>query len=125
MNSKQLEIFVKVAELGSLSKAARVLGRVQPILSRQIRELEANLDATLFHRTGRGLVLTDTGHRLYDRAVIVLSEMGEAEREIRNLGRALITHATIAMPTTKGAANHQAAGACNIRAAPRHPSSYS
>jgi len=102
VNSKQLEIFVKVAELGSLSKAARVLGRVQPILSRQIRELEANLDATLFHRTGRGLVLTDTGHRLYDRAVIVLSEMGEAEREIRNLGRALITHATIAMPTTMG-----------------------
>ena len=102
MNSKQLEIFLKVAEAGNLSQAARAAGRMQSVLSRQIRELEANLGTALFRRTGRGLSLTDAGRRLYDRASHIVSEMGEAEREIRNLGRTRLTQATIAMPTTMG-----------------------
>lgn len=75
---------------------------MQSVLSRQIRELEANLGTALFRRTGRGLSLTDAGRRLYDRASHIVSEMGEAEREIRNLGRTRLTQATIAMPTTMG-----------------------
>src|SRR6185312_7091953 len=63
---------------------------MQSVLSRQIRELEANLGTALFRRTGRGLSLTDAGRRLYDRASHIVSEMGEAEREIRNLGRMII-----------------------------------
>lgn len=102
MNSKQLEIFVKVVEMGSLSKAAIALGRAQPILSRQIRELESQLDTTLFRRTGRGLTLTESGEQLYGRAVHVLDEMNAAERDLRNFGRAQIARATIAMPTTMG-----------------------
>ena len=102
MNSKQLEIFLKVAEAGNLSQAARAAGRMQSVLSRQIRELEANLGTALFRRTGRGLSVTDAGRRLYDRASHIVSEMGEAEREIRNLGRTRLTQATIAMPTTMG-----------------------
>lgn len=102
MNSKQLEIFLKVAEAGNLSQAARAAGRMQSVLSRQIRELEANLGTALFRRTGRGLSLTDAGRRLYDRASHIVSEMGETEREIRNLGRTRLTQATIAMPTTMG-----------------------
>jgi LysR family nitrogen assimilation transcriptional regulator len=102
VNSKQLEIFLKVAEAGNLSRAARVVGRMQSVLSRQIRELEADLGTPLFRRNGRGLTLTDAGRRLYDRASHIVGEMGEAEREIRNLGRAYVTQATIAMPTTMG-----------------------
>jgi LysR family nitrogen assimilation transcriptional regulator len=102
VNSKQLEVFIKVAEAGSLSKAAGTLGKVQPLLSRQVRELEAHLGTPLFHRTGRGLVLTEPGRRLYTRAGPLLNELHEAEREVMNLGRAAVTHATIAMPTTMG-----------------------
>jgi LysR family nitrogen assimilation transcriptional regulator len=102
MNSKQLEIFVKVAELGSLSKAAVALGRAQPILSKQIRELERELDTTLFHRTGRGLAVTPSGERLLARAQRILDEMLQAEREIRNLGQTQLVHATVAIPTTLG-----------------------
>ena len=43
MNLKQLEYFVQVAELGSFSKAAGVLGIAQPALSRQARSLETEL----------------------------------------------------------------------------------
>jgi LysR family nitrogen assimilation transcriptional regulator len=102
VNSKQLELFVRVAEVGSLSKAAVSLGRSQPILSRQIRDLESQLETTLFFRTGRGLVLNETGKRLYARAVHVLDLMNLAEREIRDIGPAQFTHATIAIPTTLG-----------------------
>jgi LysR family nitrogen assimilation transcriptional regulator len=100
MNSKQLEVFVKVAELGSLSKAAIGLGRAQPILSRQIRELESELKTRLFHRTGRGLVVTETGKRLLTRSRRVLEELNQAEHEVRNLGQTQLTNAIIAIPTT-------------------------
>ena len=43
MNLKQLASFVQVAELGSFSKAARLLGVAQPALSRQVRQLETEL----------------------------------------------------------------------------------
>ena len=102
VNSKQLELFVKIAELGSLSKAAIILHRAQPILSRELRELEASLDTTLFHRTGRGVALTETGERLLPRAKRILDELAEAEAEARSLGPAQLTRATIAMPTTLG-----------------------
>jgi LysR family nitrogen assimilation transcriptional regulator len=102
VNSKQLEIFVRVAELGSLSKAAVAFGRVQPVLSRKIRELEADIGVALFHRTGRGLVLTEHGKLLYSRATIILHELREAEREVRDVGLTHPTHAIIAMPTTMG-----------------------
>jgi LysR family nitrogen assimilation transcriptional regulator len=102
VNSKQLELFVKIAETGSLSKAAVMLHRTQPILSRELRELEASLDTTLFHRTGRGVVLTETGQRLLPRAKRILDELAQAEAEARSLGPRQLTHATIAMPTTLG-----------------------
>jgi len=102
LNSKQLELFVKIAESGSLSRAAIMLRRTQPILSREIRELEAQLDTTLFHRTGRGVVLTETGERLLTRARRILDELGQAETEARSLGPTQLTQATIAMPTTLG-----------------------
>ena len=55
MNLKQLEYFVRVAELGSFSKAALVLGVAQPALSRQVRALETDLRETLLLRNGRGV----------------------------------------------------------------------
>ena len=47
MNLRQLQSFVRVAELGSFSKAARVLDIAQPALSRQVRLLETHLRETL------------------------------------------------------------------------------
>ena len=58
MNLNQLETFVHVAEHGSFSKAALVLGVAQPALSRQVRALETELREPLFLRHGRGVQLT-------------------------------------------------------------------
>lgn len=66
--------FLVTAETGSLSAAARHLGLTQPTLSRQVAALEADLDATLFERIGKRLVLTETGESLLDH----VRAMGEA-----------------------------------------------
>lgn len=59
-----VQAFLAVAEQGSLSAAARALGRSQPTLGRQIAALEGQLGASLFRRVPRGLMPSETGERL-------------------------------------------------------------
>ncbi|MCB9913937.1 MAG: LysR family transcriptional regulator [Planctomycetes bacterium] len=56
-----LSSFLEVAETGSISRAAERLFVTQPALSRRLQQLEAELDATLFERTRRGVALTEQG----------------------------------------------------------------
>ena len=55
MTLKQLENFLEIARLGSVTKAAQVLNISQPPLSLQLKMLEEELGASLFTRTNRGL----------------------------------------------------------------------
>ncbi len=63
-----VQAFLAVAEAGSLSGAARRLGRSQPTLGRQIRQIEAKLGVDLFTRHPRGLSLSDGGQALLPAA---------------------------------------------------------
>jgi len=63
-----IQTFLAVAEAGSLSGAARATGISQPTIGRQIRQMEAALGATLFHRQPRGLSLSETGTALLPSA---------------------------------------------------------
>ena len=84
MNLKQLEYFVRVAELGSFSKAAIILNIAQPALSRQVRLLETDLHATLLQRTGRGVVLTEAGKRLFDHSIGILQLVSRVREDIES-----------------------------------------
>lgn len=64
MDTHRLKYFLRIAEEGSITRAASVLGIAQPALSRQMRLLEDDLGVTLFRRTRRGVQLTDEGERL-------------------------------------------------------------
>lgn len=75
MNLKQLQYFIQVARHGSLSHAATALRMGQPALSRHIRSLEIELRRSLFHRNGRGVVLTDAGARFLSYAQNALSQL--------------------------------------------------
>lgn len=82
LNLRQLETFVKVAELGSFSKAALILNLAQPALSRQVRLLETDLRENLLLRTGRGVVLTEAGKRLYEHSVGILQLVARAREDL-------------------------------------------
>lgn len=82
MNLTQLRYFVRVAEMGSFSKAAIELDVAQPALSRQVRLLETDLHVTLLQRTGRGVLLTDAGKRLFEHAVGILQLVARAREDL-------------------------------------------
>jgi DNA-binding transcriptional LysR family regulator len=64
MDIRRLQFFLRIADEGSMSRAARVLGIAQPALSRQMRLLEEALGVALFTRTSRGMELTEAGEQL-------------------------------------------------------------
>ncbi len=74
----QARAFLVTAEEGSLSAAARALGLTQPTLSRQVAGLEDALDVTLFERTSRALLLTQSGVELLSH----FRTMGDAANTI-------------------------------------------
>lgn len=82
MNLTQLRYFVRVAEMGSFSKAAIELDIAQPALSRQVRLLETDLHVTLLQRTGRGVLLTEAGKRLFEHAVGILQLVARAREDL-------------------------------------------
>src|SRR6202034_3515444 len=76
MELRHLRYFVAVAEAGSLTEAAaRKLHTSQPSLSRQIRDLEAEVGAELLTRRARGIELTPAGRAFLDHARVVLSQV--------------------------------------------------
>ncbi|MBE7418159.1 MAG: LysR family transcriptional regulator [Ideonella sp.] len=102
MNLRHLESFVRVAELGSFSKAARVLDIAQPALSRQVRQLETDLRQTLLLRNGRGVNLTDAGQRLFEHGVQILQRVSQAREDLGTQRDAAVGHVTIGLPPSIG-----------------------
>jgi DNA-binding transcriptional LysR family regulator len=97
---RQLEIFVKVAELGSFSKAAESLFLTQPTVSEHIRTLEDELGVRLLDRLGRGAVVTKGGELLLTYAQRLLALSREARQAIerfqgRMSGELLVGASTI------------------------------
>lgn len=84
MDMSQLRSFIAVAEAGSYIKAADVLGIPQPTLSRQVRTLEIELRACLFHRHGRGVRLTDKGSNFLEYARSVIHTVKAAILSVRD-----------------------------------------
>lgn len=82
MDLKQLDYFVRVAELGSFTRASSVLRVAQPALSRQVRALEVELRQTLFERNGRGVTLTDAGRLLLAHGRGILQQVARARQEL-------------------------------------------
>ena len=75
MDLKQLSYFVRVAEMGSFTRASIVLDIAQPALSRQVRLLEVELRQSLLIRNGRGITLTEAGKVLLEHSRGVLHQM--------------------------------------------------
>jgi len=82
MDLRLLEYMLRVAELGSINKAATDLQLSQPALSRYISALERDMGAKLFIRTQSGVALTEAGRLCADRARPLLRQLAMVKKEV-------------------------------------------
>lgn len=87
MDLKRLRYFCSVVEHGNMTKAAEALHMAQPPLSKRLQELEEEVGAQLFERSGRTLQPTAAGYHLYQRAGTILREVEDATKETIMIGR--------------------------------------
>ncbi|PWJ84568.1 LysR family transcriptional regulator [Pseudaminobacter salicylatoxidans] len=78
--SGEMEVFVRVVELGGFSPAARAARMTPSAVSKLIARLEARLGARLLNRSTRRLQLTPEGCAFYERATRILADLDDAER---------------------------------------------
>lgn len=98
MDLKQIESFVRVAELGSFTKAATAMGIAQPLLSRHVRQLEVSLRQNLLSRNGRGVTITDAGRVLLEHGRGILHQVALAQEELGSVRGALAGRISIGLP---------------------------
>lgn len=91
INYHHLQYFWVVAREGSVAKACKILHLAQPTISGQIRELEKSLKTSLFERSGRNLILTETGRTVYRYADEIFSLGRELQDTLKSrpTGRAV------------------------------------
>jgi LysR family nitrogen assimilation transcriptional regulator len=89
MDLKQLEYFLRVAELGSFTQASHALNIAQPALSRQIRMLEVELRQNLLNRNGRGVTTTEAGKLLLEHCRGILHQVDRAKEDMGRVHGAL------------------------------------
>src|SRR5690606_36391536 len=80
---RQLETFRKVAQLGSITRAATELRYAQSTVTAQIKALESELNVALVKRSGRGIQLTAAGERFLPYAERILQLVAEARHNLR------------------------------------------
>ncbi len=88
MELRQLRYFVRVVELGSISRAAADLSLVQSALSQQITRLESELSTRLLQRSPQGVVPTEAGLAFFREAQLTLRH---AEQAVRSAQQARLT----------------------------------
>lgn len=98
MDLKQLEYFIRVAELGSFTRASTVIDIAQPALSRQVRQLEVELRQNLLVRNGRGVVTTDAGKRLLEHGRGILHQVERAKEDMGRMRGALAGRVAVGLP---------------------------
>ena len=106
MELRQLRYFVRVLELGSISRAALDLELVQSTLSQQISRLESELSTRLLQRTSKGVVATEAGMAFFREAQLTLRHADQAVRAAQlsrltgavSVGLASTTAAVLGLP---------------------------
>lgn len=100
MNSRQLHVFVQIAEAENLRRAASRLRIAQPALSRYVRALEDELGVKLLDRHPHGVSVTPAGAYLLERGRAILNDIEETRAEIMATGDRLTGRVTVATSTS-------------------------
>ncbi|HKE44153.1 MAG TPA: LysR substrate-binding domain-containing protein [Steroidobacteraceae bacterium] len=103
MELHQIEYFLALVESRSFTKASVVLAVAQPALSRQIRQLEAELGVRLFYRHGRGVRLTEEGAQFQASVEPLLRELRQAVQDLRASAKVPAGEISLGMPPSLSA----------------------
>jgi LysR family transcriptional regulator, nitrogen assimilation regulatory protein len=98
---EQMKVFEQAALLGSFTRAADRMGLAQPSISRIVGDLEAEWKCELFHRTGRGVVLTEIGHEALRRIQPVLRTIDGLGDDMQSLGGLAAGNVAVALPPSQ------------------------
>lgn len=99
---ENMRLFVKVAELGSITKTADNLSMAKSAVSRRLNELEQAIGVQLIQRTTRKSHLTEAGHIYLNKCKLVLAEVDEIHDNLTNEQRQLTGTLKIAVPLSFG-----------------------
>ena len=118
MNLQQLKTFVRIAELGSLSKASDRMRIAQPALSRQMKLLQEELGVSLFERHRRGMRITQAGEELLMRVSGLTRQLDQAFADVRSLSKTATGQVALGFVPT---ASYVLAGRLACRVAAEYP----
>lgn len=104
MELRQVRYFLAVVDHGGMTRAATALYVAQPTLSQAVRELERDLGTPLFHRSGRGLVLTAAGETFVPSARRLLADVDHARGAVRRVEELRAGRLAVAAPPSLAAA---------------------
>lgn len=100
MEFRQLKYFVRIVELGSVSRAAADLYTAQPALSQQIAKLEDELKVKLLARSARGAVATEAGEVFYRHARAMLRQAELMKNDVQHAGEHPQGTVSVGLPTS-------------------------
>lgn len=83
MNLKRLEYFVTLAQVGNVRRAAEMLHVSPPALSKAMKILEDELEAQLWMKDGRNIILSDTGKSLLKKAPRLMADLKDLKDSLR------------------------------------------
>lgn len=97
MDLRRLHAFVKIVDIGSITRASSVLHIAQPALSQQIAALESHFGRPLLLRSKRGVVPTEAGKVFYKHCQLILKQMDQAELDITSSSTDVSGHVTVGL----------------------------
>ena len=98
LDTRRLESFIAIVDLGSLSRAAEQLGVSQPTLSNLVAALEADLQTKLLIRSSLGVRPTGAGSLFYRHAQLLCRQISQASADIRDADPALSGIVCVGLP---------------------------
>ncbi|WP_232381127.1 LysR family transcriptional regulator [Paenibacillus tianjinensis] len=99
MELYQLKTFIKIAQTGNLTEAAAQLNTSQPAVSAHLKSLEKEVGFALFHRSSKGMTITEKGSQLIVEAQNILSSIDKFQLKVNELKENQVDHIRIGVNT--------------------------
>jgi LysR family transcriptional regulator, nitrogen assimilation regulatory protein len=102
MDTRRLHAFVKIIDVGSITRASAILHIAQPALSQQVAALETHFGKPLLLRSKRGVVPTEAGRVLYRHGQLMLRQLEQAQADIASTSTSVSGFVSVGLAPLSG-----------------------